>query len=91
MPTPGNPRRAFRLDDVRWEEFRIAAESRGWDRGSLLADFVDWYTRQTDKSAYERAEAPFHVQRGRRPAEADHDTEPPKRRFPSRVKQPDQD
>lgn len=66
MPTAGNPRRAFRLDDERWEQFRTAAESRGWDRGSLLADFVNWYTRQPEVSAYERTEAPFHAQRGRR-------------------------
>ncbi len=80
MPTAGNPRRAFRLDDVHWEEFRVAAESRGWDRGSLLADFVDWYTRQADKPTYERTEAPFHVQRGRRfspEPEPGHDPSPP--------------
>ena len=66
MPTRGNPARAFRLDKERWEEFRIAAESRGWDRGSLLADFVNWYTREPGRAAYERTEAPFAVQRRRK-------------------------
>ncbi len=66
MPTKGNPPRAFRLDAKTWEEFGAAAASHGWDRGSLLADFVNWYTRQADKPTYERTEAPFHVQRGRR-------------------------
>lgn len=56
MPTRGNPRRAFRLDDELWEEFRVAAESYGWDRGQLLNDFVTWFARQPDRVTYRRRE-----------------------------------
>ncbi len=60
MPTRGNPRRAFRLDDKLWEEFRVAAESQGWDRGSLLHDFVEWYARQPERATYRRRPHPDH-------------------------------
>lgn len=73
MPTRGNPRRAFRLDDKLWEAFKVAAESRGWDRGSLLGDFVNWYTNEPDKATYGRDVAPFHVQRRKRTPEVESD------------------
>lgn len=67
VPTRGNPARAFRLEDKLWEAFKVAAESRGWDRGSLLGDFVNWYTNELDKPTYRRVEAPFHARRRRTP------------------------
>lgn len=54
MPTPGNPRRAFRLDDETWKAFGEAAELYGWDRGSLVKDFVLWFVYSTDRVTYRR-------------------------------------
>lgn len=59
MPTRGNPRRAFRLeDDDQWERFGKATEALGSDRSEVLRDFVDWFVDQPDRVTYKRRKPP---------------------------------
>lgn len=58
MPTEGNTRRAFRLDDdALWERFAAAAEANGSDRSAVLRDFVRWYADMPERATYKRRKA----------------------------------
>lgn len=55
MPSEGNPRRAFRMeDDDLWRDFGTVAEQHGWDRSSLLRDFITWYAQDVGRATYKR-------------------------------------
>lgn len=71
MPTEGNKRRAYRMDDAEWEAFGVAAEAYGWDRGALVKDFIDWFTKHPERVTYKRRTADVEPPR-RKPSTPDH-------------------
>lgn len=55
----GTSRHAIRIEDALWDEFGAAAAHFGWDRSTLLRNFMTWYAFDLERVTYRRAYGPF--------------------------------
>ena len=44
-PSRGTPTRPIRIELTLWERFGVAAKRQGFDRSSLIREFIGWYLR----------------------------------------------